>query len=192
MVLRTFLIALSSLIAMPLLAADSQVIGRTYDIVEPDALEEIQSRVSGVDWQKVMSEGVERNAAAQPVALPGAKENRSRHHIPWYRAEFDVKDQAGTVIYPKGYRFNPLEHVRLPQRLLFIAEQDIPWAQENLKATDMVMITNGDYRDIAVELQRPVFILTEEVRDRLALQFVPAIVSQEGSTLRIEEHQRKL
>ena len=59
-------------------------------------------------------------------------------------------------------------------------------------APKMVMITSGDYREIAVELERPVFILTEEVRDRMALQSVPAIVTQEGPTLRIEEHQRKL
>ena len=190
--LRTFLIALSSLLAMPLLAAESHVIGRVYDIAEPDALQEIQSRVSQIDWQKVMSDGVERNTAAQPVLLPGAKENRSRYHIPWYTAEFDVKDQTGAVIYPKGYRFNPLEHVRLPQRLVFIAEQDVPWAKKNLNTTDMVMITSGDYREIAVELERPVFILTEEVRDRMALQSVPAIVTQEGPTLRIEEHQRTL
>lgn len=190
--LRTFLIALSSLLAMPLLAAESHVIGRVYDIAEPDALQEIQSRVSQIDWQKVMSEGVERNTAAQPVPLPGAKENRSRYHIPWYTTEFDVKDQTGAVIYPKGYRFNPLEHVRLPQRLVFIAEQDVPWAKNHLNTTDMVMITSGDYREIAVELERPVFILTEEVRDRMALQSVPAIVTQEGPTLRIEEHQRRL
>jgi len=81
-----------------------------------------------------------------------------------------------------------MEHLRLPQRLMFISKDDVAWAQDHLKSTDMVMITSGDYRDIAMALQRPVFILTPPVRDRLSLQFVPSIVTQEGSTLRIQEH----
>ncbi len=170
------------------MAAESQVLGRTYEIVEPDALVEIQEKVGQVDWDTVMSDGIARNAAAKAVSLPRAQENRSRYHIPYYTAEFDVKDQAGNVIYPKGFQFNPLEHVRLPQRLVFISHEDLAWAQENLKATDMVMITSGDYRDVAVALQRPVFILTPPVRDRLALQYVPSVVTQEGSTLRIVEY----
>lgn len=188
MALRTFTIIISSLLAGLVGATETQVLGRTYEIVEPDALVEIENKVAAVDWQAVMSDGVARNAAAKAVSLPRAQEDRARYHIPYYVAEFDVNDQNGRVIYPKGFQFNPLEHVRLPQRLVFISDKDLEWAQGNLKATDMVMITSGDYRDIAVALQRPVFILTPPVRDRLALQYVPSIVTQEGSTLRIEEH----
>lgn len=188
MVLRIFITVISSCLAGSLIAAESQVLGRTYEIVEPDALTEIQSKVAQVDWETVMSDGVARNAAAQAVSLPRAREDRIRYHIPYYTAEFDVKDQNGQIIYPKGFQFNPLEHVRLPQRLMFISKDDLAWAQDHLKSTDMVMITSGDYRDIAMALQRPVFILTPPVRDRLSLQFVPSIVTQEGSTLRIEEH----
>jgi len=188
MVLRTFLIVISSFLAGSLMATESPLLGRTYEIVEPDALVKIQEKVAQVDWETVMSDGMARNAAAKAVSLPRAQEDRARYHIPYYIAEFDVKDQTGQIIYPKGFQFNPLEHVRLPQRLVFISHKDLAWAQENLKTTDMVMITSGDYREVAVALQRPVFILTPPVRDRLALKFVPSIVTQEGNTLRIEEH----
>ena len=188
MVLRIFITVISSLIAGSLMASESQVLGRTYEIVEPDALAEIEDKVAQVDWETVMSDGLARNAAAKAVSLPRAQNDRTRYHIPYYTAEFDVKDQHGKIIYPKGFQFNPLEHVRLPQRLMFISEADTDWAKDHLKETDMIMITSGDYRNIAVTLQRPVFILTPPVKDRLALQFVPSIVTQEGSTLRIEEH----
>ena len=120
MVLRTFLIVISSFLAGSLMATESQLLGRTYEIVEPDALVKIQEKVAQVDWETVMSDGMARNAAAKAVSLPRAQEDRARYHIPYYIAEFDVKDQTGQIIYPKGFQFNPLEHVRLPQRLVFI------------------------------------------------------------------------
>lgn len=185
--LTALLIMLSSLHTGSAMAVQTSTIGKTFSISEPDGLQEIEDRAETVDWQAAVSKGFQNPSAARPEPVEFATENKTRYHVPWYRAEFDVKDRDGTVVYPKGYQFNPLEYVTLPQRLVFIAEPHAKWAQERLDPTDMVIISSGDYRDIAVELSRPVFVLDSRLKQRLNVQAVPSIITQEGSTLRIDE-----
>ena len=59
-------------------ATVGNTIGQIYDIAEPDALSEIESRVRSVDWSKEMNKNRESWHAFRGVPLPVAKETRTR------------------------------------------------------------------------------------------------------------------
>ena len=113
--------------------------------------------------------------------------DRSREYVTWYTVEFDVSDQYGQVIYPKGFQFNVLEHITLPYRVLVIDPSDVEWVKPLLKDSDMVILTNGDFEQASEVLDRPTFMLDEKTRQRLGIEFVPSIIVQSGSVFVIEE-----
>ncbi|MCL6336309.1 conjugal transfer protein TraU [Pectobacterium carotovorum subsp. carotovorum] len=166
-------------------------IGQTYDIAEPDALAEIEMRVRSVDWTKELNKNRDSWAAFKGVPLPVSKERRTRTFVPFYTSTIDVPDEKGRILYPKGYTFNPLQHIRLPQRIVVIAPGQEDWLKDNTQSTDLVLYTHGDVITKSKSLERPVFILDSSLQKRLDIKVSPSIVRQEGAHLVIEEYDWK-
>lgn len=166
----------------------NNTVGQVYEIVEPDALAEIEQRVRAVDWTKELNKNRESWAAFQGVPLPAAKETRTRYHVPFYTSLVDVPDQNGHVLYPKGYTFNPLQFVQLPQRIVVISPGQEEWLKANAQDTDMVLYTHGDVIRKSESINRPAFILDTTLQQRLDIQVTPTIVTQEGRRLVINEY----
>lgn len=164
------------------------VMGQTYDIVEPDALTEIENKAASVDWGKALNKPVEQWGALQGERLPWAHENRSRSVIPFYTTEFDITDSSGRVTYPKGFTFNPLEHVRLPQRIVVIDPSQQEWLPGHVLPTDQIIFTHGDVFKARQHLKVPVFILDTKTRQRLDVKVVPTIIEQKGKMLILHEY----
>lgn len=167
------------------------VIGQTYDVEEPDALTEIEQKAATVDWNKALNKPVEQWSALQGIRLPYATEDRSRSVIPFYTTEFDIKDQNGRITYPKGFTFNPLEFVTLPQRIIIIDPQQEQWLHEHALATDQIIFTHGNVFKAKERLNVPVFILDSKTRSRLDINVVPTIVEQKGKMLVLHEFEYK-
>lgn len=170
-------------------ASVGNTIGQIYDIAEPDALTEIESRVKAVDWNKELNKNRESWQAFRGVPLPVAKETRTRTFIPFYTSLIDVPDAQGRILYPKGYTFNPLQHVHLPQRIVVIAPGQEEWLKAHANATDMVLYTHGDVISKQDSIGRPAFILDENLQKRLDVRVTPSIINQEGAHLVINEYQ---
>ena len=186
--MKLWVLAASALIMVQWALADSVTVGQTYPILEQDALAEIQAHAAGVDWQHELSAANIRWSAKDGLSLARAPADRTRQVIPTYTLEFDIRDQTGQLIYPKGFQFNPLEHITLPYRIVVIESQDLDWAKARLKKTDMVILTHGDFSYASQALERPTFLLDEKTRTRLNLEFVPSIVEQSGRVLLINEY----
>lgn len=169
------------------LQADAGVIGQTYDIEEPDALTEIEQKVASVDWNKALNKPTEQWGALQGSSLPYATETRSRSVVPFYTTEFEITDQTGKVTYPKGFTFNPLEFVTLPQRIVIIDPRQESWLADHVKASDQIIFTQGNVLKAKERLQVPIFILDEKTRSRLDIKVVPTIVEQKGKMLVLHE-----
>ena len=167
--------------------AESVTVGQTYPIRERDALEEIESRTKQVDWAKALSTANIAWSAKNGHFVQRAPVDRSREYVPWYTVEFDVRDQYGQVIYPKGFQFNVLEHITLPYRVVVIDPSDLEWVKPLLKDSDMVILTSGDFEHASEVLDRPTFMLDEKTRQRLGIEFVPSIIVQSGSVFVVEE-----
>lgn len=186
------LLAISALFIPRLLAAETLVVGTTYPIVEPDALAEIEARASAVDWPAqraaaLRDAGTPNWPAHDGLAVEPAPADRRREHVPAYTLAFDITDGRGRIIYPKGFAFNPLEHVTLPYRVVVIAPEHIRWAKLQLKGTDMVILTSGDYLEASDKLGKPTFLLNGRIKERLGIEYVPSIIEQEGYALSIQE-----
>ena len=164
-------------------------IGATYPIEERDALKEMQARAGQVNWKEVLSRDPSQWSALESVRLPIAKLAAERSYIPYYTTEMDIPDKDGRIVYPKGFRFNPLQFMKMPWRVVVIGDrkEEMEWARTMIKPGDMVLTAGGDVRALTAKLKQPVFIFDPRMTQRLGVGTVPSIVEQRGTNLVIRE-----
>ena len=174
--------------ACPTLAATA-TIGRTWPVAEPDAMAEIEARAAKLPTDMASSFGPRAHwSAMQAASLGVATQARTRSVVPFYTLDFDIKLPDGTLLYPKGYTFNPLTYVSLPQRLVIVHPRDLSWALRTARPADFILLTAGDALVLGEKVGRPLFILEERVKDRLGLSVAPVIVAQQGQKLILTEY----
>ncbi len=177
------------------LPAETSTIGRTWPIAEPDALSEIEGRAAQIPDMKAAFGPRERWSAMKAATLGIARADRNRTVIPFYTLDQDIRLQDGKLLYAKGYSFNPLSFVSLPQRLIVVHPAELDWALRTARPSDFILLAAGGPRDAdAITLGerhgRALFLLEERVKARLGLRVAPVIVSQAGQKLVLTEVDR--
>lgn len=186
------LLLVSALIAGTAHGATS-TIGRTWPIAEPDALSEIEARVSTLPKDLSPKFGPRsRWSAMKSATLAPVTASRTRTVIPFYTLDMNVTLPDGRVLYPKGFTFNPLAYVSLPQRLVIVHARELGWALKVAATTDWILLAGGmgataDPIALGEKVGRPLFILEERVKERLGLTVAPVIVRQVGQKLELAE-----
>lgn len=193
------LLALCLLLASPVHA---RVVGRggaVYPIKERDFLEIIAERIAHINPQVLQNklQTLIRDEARvfRPhdavSGLPVAEKDEL------YRVDLSfsitpelakaVTDSNGASIYPEGLRVNPLK-VMADKGLhypfvLVVLNADRPaelrWFQSagyNSDPRVKLLITDGYPYDLALDLKRPVYQLTQGLRDRFRLKATPSLV----------------
>jgi type-F conjugative transfer system protein TraW len=130
-----------------------------------------------------------------PVAgLSRTRQPRRFHHDPSIVVQEAIRDADGRVIVPPGTVVNPLDTVTLSQALLFIDARDREQVARARKLIDerqgkvKVILTGGSYLDLMRRWQRPVFYDQQgNLTTKLGIRQVPALVTQDGRRLRIDE-----
>jgi len=171
----------------PGLAATS-TIGRTWPIAEADAMAEIEARAARAPSLASRLGPRSSWSALQGAPLRQARVDRVRSLVPFYTVEEDIRLPDGRLLYPKGFTFNPLDYVSLPQRLVIVHPRDLGWALKQARLTDFILLTAGDALDLSERSGRPLFILEERVKERLGLTVAPVIVAQQGKKLVLSEY----
>jgi conjugal transfer pilus assembly protein TraW len=187
----------------PASAQDLGVIGPLYPIAEPNLLDVIlgKLRASGEDGTLArlqrealakVRRGVEDPAPA--AGLVRTRHPRHFHHDPSIVLQEAIRDAEGRVIVPPGTVINPLDTVSLSQALLFFDARDREQVAHASKLIDArqgkvkVILTGGSYLDLMRRWQRPVFYDQHgALTTRLGIRQVPALVTQDGRRLRIDE-----
>lgn len=203
-VASTALVALVLALGMaPSRAADLGTIGPTYGIAEPHLLAFIEQRLrekerSG-ELQRLAEEARSRGVAAvkQPASVAGVHSTetaRTFYVDPSFTLDRNIVDAQGHLLFPAGTRKNPLEVVSLSKRLLFFDARD---RRQVARARELVatyegrvkpILTGGSYLDLMRAWRTPVYYDQQgALTRRLGIQQVPALVSQEGQRLRIDE-----
>lgn len=170
------------------------VIGRVYEITEEDEIIKIQKRAAKQDWSKIFDkpeEKVNSFIRREQNFLPYAPEDGLRLHVPHYIVEKDVIDKDGIVIYPVGFRYNPLNNAHLPFRIVVTDVDSLSWFKNKINKTDMILISSGDLGKAEEILGRTVFVLNRRVSERLNLKYVPSIVEQKNNLFHISEFIQK-
>lgn len=167
----------------------ASTIGRTWPIVEPDALAQIDAKVATLPRDLSPAFGPPaRWSALKAAPLAIAPADSVRTVIPFYSLEFDVTLPDGRTLYPKGFTFNPLTFVTMPQRLVVVHPRDLGWALRVAHPTDFILLAaqgaeQGDPIALTQQSKREIYILEERVKARLGLTVAPVIVAQSGQKL---------
>lgn len=179
---------------LPAMAKDLAVTGRTYGIAERDALDELEGHVKAVDWQKHLKSIKPANfRPANLTSLPRATKAQTFLVDMSYTLENDIVNDKGELIYPKGYRFNPLDYIQYKRTLVIINGEDsdqIRWFQSSELRKHLevsLFITQGTSSELAKKMKRPVFYATNPLIGRFQLKAVPSIIKANGRNMEINE-----
>ena len=139
------------------LAKDLGKYGATYPITEEDAISQLKKAIAKYDWEKFKNKQKEKIKNYKPkdlVDLPVAKEDKVFKVDMTGAIKEDIIGRDGEVIYPKGYRYNPMEYVFMRRIIVFINgkdEKQIEWYKKSPYPADMrtmLLITDGSYLDV--------------------------------------------
>ena len=170
-------------------SAATSTIGRTYPIVEIDALSEIEARTAKLPPNLGPTFGPRSSwSALKSAQLDVARQTRVRSVVPFYTLPDDIKLPDGRLLYPRGFTFNPLAYTNLAQRLIVVAPRDLAWGLAQARPQDWVILTaGGDVVELSERSGRPLFVLEERVKERMGLTVAPVIVRQVGHKLELSE-----
>ena len=184
-------------------ATDLGVIGPTYTITEPHLLVMIEQRLrqkerSG-ELARLQGEARTRGTATvtNPPPIAGVHPThtaRTTFVDPSFTLDRNILDAQGRLLFPAGTRKNPLEIVSLSKHLLFFDARDARQVRQaralmaNYQGRVKPILTGGSYLELMKSWRVPVFydqlgILTR----RFGITQVPALVSQDGLRLRVDE-----
>lgn len=184
-------------------ATDLGTLGPTYDIAEPHLLQMIEQRLrekerSG-ELARVEQEARKRgiDSVRQPLAIAGVRATqipRTIFYDPTYTLDRNILGAQGELLFAAGTKANPLDVVTLSRRLLFFDARD---ARQVRRARELMalyegkvkpILTGGSYLDLMSSWRIPVYYDQQGLLTRrLGISQVPALVSQEGRRLRIDE-----
>ncbi len=188
---------------LPVFAQDAKVIGPVYPITETNfiqmAQKKIQEKMSGDDGKRWQDQQRSiRVAADRPTPVLGLRPTiHSRRWLfdPSFVIPTDVRSANGSILLKSGSRFNPLEKVRLKSALIFFDGDDrdqVTWAQAQNKALVgqvWLILVNGSLQTVSSQFphQKVYFDQGGRLTQRLQITQVPAVVSQVGDQLEINE-----
>lgn len=177
-------------------------LGTVYDIAEIDLLAEMKSRLAAIDWQQKKQQALERFwQERQFEILPSASEDHNRFVNLTVTAPRDVVAPNGQLLVRAGQTLNPLDKMGFGLCLLVFDGADqshVNWLQtqtcSDKNARRMYLATQIPRQDswtllkqLETFLNAPVYLLTQDVRQRFQLQHVPALVEQSGKQIAIRE-----
>jgi conjugal transfer pilus assembly protein TraW len=178
-------------------------IGPTYPIAEQNLLDFIMARLREKERSGELQrmEDLAKARATQsirsPKPVPGlhrAETARTFYFDPTFTVDRNITDEGGRLLFPAGMKKNPLDVVSLSKHLLFFDARDPRQVAQAKELIDVYqgrvkpILVGGSYLDLMKSWNRQVFYDQEGTLVRkLGITAVPAIVSQEGSRLRIDE-----
>ena len=184
-------------------AEDLGVIGPVYAIAEPSLLEVIRTRLHEMEASGALgrlqreSQAHIRHEIEQPAPVAGITRTtrvRSFEFDPSIEVPYPITDAEGRVIVAPGTRVNPLDVVSLSRPLLFIDARDATQVDEAQHLISerhgqlKLILIGGSYLELMRRWKRPVFFDQQgRLTTQLGIRHVPALVTQAGKRLHIDE-----
>lgn len=185
------------------LASDIGNLGPTYAVAEQSLLAMIEERLRARAESGELARLMEKTAVAArstvtsptPVAgVTACTKARSFFFDPSVVLSENIVDASGHLLFAAGTRKNPLDVVALSRPLLFFDARD---PRQRDKARRMLqergqrvklILTGGSYLELMRQWRLPIYYDQQGLLTRrLGIKQVPALVSQDGLRLRIDE-----
>jgi len=185
--LIVYFLSLTNVVAEP---KDLGVYGNLYPIEEVDLLAYIYERGKSVSPEEIEKRVRERFSSYLEVSLgvPEVREKRVRYVDPSITVSSPVYDHEGHVVSPPG-RFNPLTRIQLTKAIVVLKESQlgiIPEIKNNHKNL-LILLTDGNLKRASTTLGQMVYRADRNILERLGVEKVPSVITQEGERLRVEE-----
>jgi len=184
-------------------AEDLGIIGETYAIAEPHLLNYIDQTLREKEKsgelasleEQAKSRVIESIRNPKPLAgIRPTQTARTFYFDPSIKVEQNITDDKGNIIVPAGTTKNPLEVVSLSKHLLFFDGSD---SEQVRQARALInhyggkikpILVAGSYLDLMKAWQLSVYFDQQgALTSKFGITQVPALVSQEGLRLRIDE-----
>ncbi len=195
---KNFCIHILFLLATPVITpamVELESVGTVYPVIEPDVRIEMKQQ-AGEKWKDEITHYQEKVKQYQPPnlqRLPKAKQNRSYSVDMTYTLDRDLKDKDGNILYPKGYRFNPLNYMSLSIGLVVIDGSDptqVKWFKDSPYSQNhrvKLLLSDGYAQELIGDINRAVFYLSKDVAKRFHLAAVPCIAVQQEKHIQVTE-----
>lgn len=196
-------VALSCALLASACASDLGVIGPVYSVAEPNFLEWLNTRLREKEASgelRRLQDAARQRAIGRvnnPLPLDGitaSDQPRTYYFDPTIELGRNWFLPDGRLLFAAGTRKNPLEVVSLSKLLLFFDARD---AAQVARARGLIdfyrgrvkpILTGGSYMKLMRAWRIPVYYdQSASLTRRLGIAHVPALVSQEGLRLRIDE-----
>ena len=191
------------LLAAPVHALDLGRVGPVWPVAEPDLLALIQTRLqekqASGELARIQAEFAARSRRAieSPAPVEGLVRTRAPRSFlfdPTVTAPDTVRDLEGKVLVAASTRVNPLDYVGLSQPLVFFDARDREQTKAALALRQRhqgrahLILTGGSFIDFMKRHDLRVYYDQQGLLvRRLGIHQVPALVTQEGRMLRIDE-----
>lgn len=190
-------------LALPTFAEDLGTIGPTYSIAEPNLLDDLQRRLrakqASGELDTLIAQARDRGEAGvrEPPAVTGlvtTRTARTFYFDPTFTLDRNVLDAQGHLLFAAGTRKNPLDVVSLSSHLLFFDGRDprqrdqARWLIAHYGGRVKPVLVAGSYLELMKAWRLPVYFdQLGRLTHRFGITQVPALVSQDGARLRIDE-----
>jgi conjugal transfer pilus assembly protein TraW len=184
-------------------AQDLGVIGPVYPIAEPSLLDVVLGKLRDAEASGELAR-LQRDTQARvqrevemPAPVAGITKTvrpRTRYYDPSIIVPDAIRDADGKVLIAPGTKLNPLDTVSLSRPLLFLDARDTTQLDRARQLLNehagrvKLILTGGSYLELMRRWQVPVYFDQHgHLTDKLGIQHVPAMVTQDGKRLRIDE-----
>ena len=175
--------------------------GAVFPITEEDFLKVLERRLRTLEatgeiarLNRQMADKVKADILSpRPIAgIAPASQRRTWLFDPSIEVAEDIRDEAGRLIARKGTRVNPLDHVGLRQKLVFLdgrEEAQVRWALgwARPEAVKLILVGGSAFGLMETHKRRFYFDQGGVLTSRFGITRVPATIAQEGRLLRIRE-----
>lgn len=189
---------------LSIFAKDLGVVGVTYPIAETDfvtmAQQKIQEKLGhgGIQGWQIQQQEAIRVAGDRPSPVEGLRPTIQARRWFWDPSiviPYDVRSANHAIVVKAGIRFNPLEKNSLKNALIFLNGDDpeqVSWAQKQnqaLKSRVLLILVNGSLSQVQSHFPQKHVYFDQGGRltQKLQITQIPAIVTQVGSQLEINE-----
>ncbi|BAK73180.1 hypothetical protein [Arcobacter sp. L] len=176
--------------------------GETFPFAEKDMIEEIKNQIINnktqietklEEYKKTTKEKVNNYKPADLKVLTPAIKNNTFYPDMTYTNPNDIYDNKGNIIYPKGFKFNPLDYQTISYQMIIIdgtSKKELDWLIKNNYTNNMkymILLSDGNYKEIGEKIKQPIFYAMPKITEKFNLEHTPSIITQIGNKMEVKE-----
>lgn len=179
----------------PLFSKDFGIQGELFPIAEQNLIivlqQKMNQRLSEEDFSSFFSPIKEKaKHPRSPLVPPNATARKTHYYDPTLILSQPITDKTGAILFPKGTKVNPLEHIQLINGLLFLDGSNpshLEWARSQKDSFKWILVSGNPF-ELEEQENRPVYFDQQGLSvEKFQIGHIPALVTQDGLLLKIEE-----